>query len=81
MNVGSSAVGCCRQQVFASIARAAIETMEIRAWEGMADCRVRVPGAAEIRGFVNPDLGLVVSSIQETSIDTTSKPWTLESRF
>lgn len=55
--------------------------MEIRAWEGMAGTRATVPEAAEIRGFLNPDLGIVVSTIQETKIDTTSKPWSLESRF
>lgn len=55
--------------------------MESRAWECMAGTRASVPEAAEIRGFLNPDLRIVISTIQETKIDVTSKPWSLESRF
>ena len=55
--------------------------VELRAWQAMADPAVVLPKAAEIRGFVNPDLGLVVSGVRNTRVDVTEKPWALESRF
>lgn len=67
--------------MFSKVARLALEMVEHRAWQAMGDPAVSMPEAAEIHGFVNPDLGLVVSAAHDANIDVAAKPWALESRF
>eukprot|EP00892_Ulva_mutabilis_P005009 jgi/Ulvmu1/2880/UM146_0022.1 len=74
-------VPCFRRHVFTSIARLALEMVELRAWQALGTASISAPVAAQIHGFVNPDLSLVVSNAQDTKIDVTTKPWVLESRF